>query len=122
MSLTWSKNAMGIDHVFLFESTDRKRVRPDQINYDYFDERDDELAPMEMVVPSVFSFCVGRSLIRNDRTGGLPPFRRLSTHQLLKQELGIDPIPWPQAPWIGGGDGNPRHDTITVALSPKSAV
>jgi len=39
---------MGIDHGHLFQKQDRQRMRSDQINYDYFEGRDeDELASLE---------------------------------------------------------------------------
>ena len=49
MGLDWSKNAKGVDHGALFQEQDRKRVLSDQIDYDYYEGKDDEeLAPNEM--------------------------------------------------------------------------
>jgi len=48
MGLDWSKNARGVDHGALFQEQDRKRVLSDQIDYDYYEGKDDELAPNEM--------------------------------------------------------------------------
>ena len=48
MMLDWSKNSRGVDHGALFQTDDRKCMRSDQINYDYFDTEDPELAEMEM--------------------------------------------------------------------------
>ena len=44
MMLDWSKNSRGVDHGALFQTDDRKCMRSDQINYDYFDTEDPELA------------------------------------------------------------------------------
>lgn len=48
MGLDWSKNSKGVDHGALFQEQDRKRVRSDQISYEYYEGRDEELAPNEM--------------------------------------------------------------------------
>lgn len=49
VDVCWSKNHMGIDHGWLFQDGDRKRIRSDQIDYDHFEEDDDpDLAAMEM--------------------------------------------------------------------------
>lgn len=48
MGLDWSKNAKGVDHGALFQEQDRKRVLSDQIDYDYYEGKDEELAPNEM--------------------------------------------------------------------------
>jgi hypothetical protein len=50
MGLDWSKNSRGSDHGALFQSGDRKRVRSDQIDYDYYAENDEELAPNELAL------------------------------------------------------------------------
>ena len=47
MAVDGSKNMRGADHGDLFQVCDRARVRSDQINYDYFDADDPELAEME---------------------------------------------------------------------------
>ena len=51
VTLDWSKNDRGTDHGMLFQEKDRKRTRSDQINYDYFNENNEDPGPMEM------SFC-----------------------------------------------------------------
>lgn len=48
LTLDWSKNSRGNDHGMLFQPKDRKRIRSDQIDYDYFKENDEDPAPMEM--------------------------------------------------------------------------
>ena len=48
MGLDWSKNSKGVDHGALFQEQDRKRVRSDQISYQYYEGKDEELAPNEM--------------------------------------------------------------------------
>ena len=48
MGLDWSKNSKGVDHGALFQEQDRKRVRSDQISYEYYEGKDEELAPNEM--------------------------------------------------------------------------
>lgn len=47
MSVDWSKNMRGADHGVLFQACDRTRARSDQIDYDYFQADDPELAEME---------------------------------------------------------------------------
>ncbi|MEZ4533329.1 MAG: HEPN/Toprim-associated domain-containing protein [Thermomicrobiales bacterium] len=48
MDVAWSKNHRGIDHGALFQERDRTRAHSDQVDYKYFEERDDaELASME---------------------------------------------------------------------------
>lgn len=48
ITLTYSKNHIGIDHGTLFQEKDRKRCKSDQINYDYFEENDEDPIEMEM--------------------------------------------------------------------------
>jgi hypothetical protein len=48
VNLTYSKNHIGIDHGSLFQEKDRKRCKSDQINYEYFEENNEEPADMEM--------------------------------------------------------------------------
>jgi hypothetical protein len=48
INLTYSKNERGIDHGSLFQDKDRKRYRSEQIDYDFFDESDEELEKCEM--------------------------------------------------------------------------
>lgn len=42
ITLSYSKNSMGIDHGFLFQETDRTRHPADQIAYEYFAEHPEE--------------------------------------------------------------------------------
>ncbi len=48
MTLDWCKNSKGADHGALFQNRDRKRIRSDQINYEYFEENNEDPASMEM--------------------------------------------------------------------------
>ena len=48
MSIDWSKNSRGADHGALYQVGDRRRVRSEQINYDYFEPKAPELAEKEM--------------------------------------------------------------------------
>ncbi|MBL1406509.1 MAG: hypothetical protein COC00_011040 [Rhizobiales bacterium] len=50
IDVSWSKNSMGMNHGHLFQEKDRRRFQSDQIDYDYFKDKDedDELAAMEI--------------------------------------------------------------------------
>ena len=48
VAVDWSKNSRGADHGALFQDGDRKRLRSDQIDYDYFESNDLSPADMEM--------------------------------------------------------------------------
>ena len=48
LTVDWSKNARGNDHGMLFQHGDRKRIRSEQIDYEYFNEIDEEPESMEM--------------------------------------------------------------------------
>jgi hypothetical protein len=48
MVLTHSKNDIGPDHGALFQEIDRKRIRSDQIDYEYFEKIKEEPISMEM--------------------------------------------------------------------------
>lgn len=48
LTVDWSKNSRGTDHGALFQNMDRKLIRSDQINYEYFEENDESPALMEM--------------------------------------------------------------------------
>lgn len=50
LSLTYSKNARGIDHGSLFQEQDRKKLRSEQIDYDYFPEQGEDYDAMEMAL------------------------------------------------------------------------
>lgn len=47
ISLSYSKNHMGIDFGHLFQESDRTRRRMDGINYEYYDDNPDEIADLE---------------------------------------------------------------------------
>lgn len=48
LTIDWCKNSRGVDHGMLFQEKDRKRIRSDQIDYDYFKENDEDPGLMEM--------------------------------------------------------------------------
>lgn len=48
LTLDYSKNFVGSDHGVLFQAMDRKRIRSEQIDYDYFEENEEDPAPMEI--------------------------------------------------------------------------
>ncbi|MDD5410922.1 MAG: HEPN/Toprim-associated domain-containing protein [Methylobacter sp.] len=48
LDLDWSKNSRGTDHGMLFQERDRKRIHCDQIDYDYFNQNNEDPGPMEM--------------------------------------------------------------------------
>jgi hypothetical protein len=48
LTLDYSKNFVGSDHGALFQSMDRKRIRSEQIDYEYCEENGEDPAPMEM--------------------------------------------------------------------------
>jgi hypothetical protein len=50
LSLDWSKNARGADHGALFQEGDRKRLRSNQINYNYFADGGEDPGPMEVAL------------------------------------------------------------------------
>ena len=48
MEITYSKNHMGIDHGSLFQESDRKPLRSDQLNYEYFERESKDSTSSEM--------------------------------------------------------------------------
>lgn len=48
VSLSYSKNHMGIDFGHLFQEGDRTRRKMEEINYDYYEENPDEIADLEV--------------------------------------------------------------------------
>ena len=48
LTIDWCKNSRGVDHGMLFQDKDRMHIRSEQINYDYFNENDEDPGPMEM--------------------------------------------------------------------------
>ena len=65
MTVDWSKNTRGADHGVLFQASDRTRIRSDQIDYDYFQADDPELAEME----AAFASSLGNILPRLELMG-----------------------------------------------------
>jgi hypothetical protein len=50
LTLTYSKNHRGLDHGALYQEKDRKRLRSEQINYDYYAENGEDPGPQEMAL------------------------------------------------------------------------
>lgn len=74
ISLDWAKNSRGNDHGSLFQEKDRKRVRSDQIDYEYFEREQESAGDMEMA----FSRKLRSVLPRLELLGyTLPTVRRL---------------------------------------------
>ena len=48
LTLTYNKNHVGWDHGMLFQTQDRQRVRSDQVNYEWYEEHQEDPASMEM--------------------------------------------------------------------------
>src|SRR3954447_25679857 len=48
MSVTYSKNHRGIDHGSIFQEQDRKAIRSDQLDYDWYKEEAEDPTPSEM--------------------------------------------------------------------------
>lgn len=48
VSLSYSKNHMGLDFGHLFQKEDRARRKMEQINYDYYEENPDECLDLEV--------------------------------------------------------------------------
>lgn len=48
ISLSFSKNHMGIDFGYLFQEGDRTRRKMEEINYEYYQENPDEIADLEV--------------------------------------------------------------------------
>ncbi|QKF58415.1 HEPN/Toprim-associated domain-containing protein [Aliarcobacter lanthieri] len=48
LSVSWSKNSMGIDHGVIFQEENRIPVKSDYINYDYDKEQNQNLTSIEM--------------------------------------------------------------------------
>lgn len=48
VSLSWSKNHMGLDFGHLFQEGDRTRRKMDGIDYDYYEENPEELSDLEI--------------------------------------------------------------------------
>ncbi|MEH7901758.1 HEPN/Toprim-associated domain-containing protein [Rhizobium laguerreae] len=48
VSVTYSKNHRGIDHGSIFQEEDRKAIQSDQLDYDWYNEEDEDPTPSEM--------------------------------------------------------------------------
>ena len=48
LTVDWSKNGRGTDHGVLFQAKDRKRMRSEQIDYNWHTENNEDPGPMEM--------------------------------------------------------------------------
>ena len=47
-SVTYSKNHRGIDHGSIFQEKDRKAIKSDQLDYDWYEEEGEDPTPSEM--------------------------------------------------------------------------
>ncbi|MBU1315687.1 MAG: hypothetical protein KJ947_15770 [Alphaproteobacteria bacterium] len=65
VSLSFSKNHMGIDFGYLFQENDRTRRKMDEINYEYYEENPDEIADLD-VSEMVFARRLDRMVPRLD--------------------------------------------------------
>ena len=48
VSVTYSKNHRGIDHGSIFQEQDRKAIKSDQLDYDWYEEEGEDPTPSEM--------------------------------------------------------------------------
>lgn len=48
VSVTYSKNHRGIDHVSIFQEHDRKAIKSDQLDYDWYEKEGEDPTPSEM--------------------------------------------------------------------------
>jgi hypothetical protein len=48
VSVTYSKNHRGIDHGSIFQEKDRKAIKSDQLDYDWYEEEGEDPTPSEM--------------------------------------------------------------------------
>lgn len=48
VTITYSKNHRGIDHGSIFQEQDRKAVKSDQLDYDWYEQEGEDPAPSEM--------------------------------------------------------------------------
>ncbi len=91
ISISWSKNEIGLDHGVLFQPGDRTRRKSDQIDYDYYAENpdDDGLAAHE----GVFARQLGRVLPRLDMLGYTLESARTEFNALVNGEEVQDDSP-----------------------------
>ena len=68
VSLSYSKNHMGIDYGFLFQDGDLKRKKSESINYEYYEENPDEKYELDQA-EEVFSRTLSRVLPRLNLLG-----------------------------------------------------
>jgi hypothetical protein len=48
VSVTYSKNHRGIDHGSIFQKHDRKAIKSDQLDYDWYEKEGEDPTPSEM--------------------------------------------------------------------------
>lgn len=58
--LTYSKNHRGVDHGSIYQEKDRKAIKSDQLNYDWYSEEDEDPTPSEMAFTSPLKCVVMR--------------------------------------------------------------
>lgn len=60
VSVTYSKNHRGTDHGSIFQEQDRKAIKSDQINYDWYEENDEDPTPSEAAFTRPLKYVVPR--------------------------------------------------------------
>jgi hypothetical protein len=84
LSISYSKNAMGIDHGVLFQEEDRQRRLSDQIDYEYYEQNpEDDLSDRE----AAFVRPLPRVLPRLNLLGFTLDAARAEYEELVRQEL-----------------------------------
>ena len=48
VSVTYSKNHRGMDHGSIFQEQDRKAIKSNQLDYDWYEEKGEDPTPSEM--------------------------------------------------------------------------
>jgi hypothetical protein len=60
VSITYSKNHRGIDHGSIFREQDRKAIKSDQVDYDWYEENDEDPTASEMAFTRPLKYVVPR--------------------------------------------------------------
>lgn len=88
ISLSYSKNHMGIDFGHLFQDGDRTRRRMEEIDYEYYDENPAELADLE-ISEMVFARTLGRIVPRLELLNHSLNTARMEYEAVLAEALEI---------------------------------
>jgi hypothetical protein len=93
LSISYSKNSMGIDHGVLFQVEDRQRRLSDQIDYEYYEQNpEDDLSDHE----AAFVRPLSRVLPRLNLLGFTLNAARAEYEELVRQELELRSDPDPE--------------------------